>query len=43
VQIELQKGHGGVLDVEVDGRRVFSKHESGRWPEPGELGKLIRG
>jgi len=31
-----------VFDVVVDGRRVFSKHETGRFPEPGEVVELIR-
>ncbi len=31
------KGSGGVFDVELDGKMVFSKHEEGRFPEPGEV------
>lgn len=31
----------GIFDVVVDGRKIFSKHEQGRFPEPGEIaGKL---
>jgi hypothetical protein len=26
----------------VDGKLVFSKHESGRFPEPGEIVKTLR-
>jgi hypothetical protein len=26
----------------VDGRKVFSKHEKGRFPEPGEVAKLLK-
>jgi len=26
----------------VDGKLVFSKHETGRFPEPGELVKMLR-
>jgi selT/selW/selH-like putative selenoprotein len=36
-QIELVRGSGGIFDVTVDGRRVFSKHETGRFPAPGEV------
>jgi len=31
-----------VFDVVVDGRRVFSKHETGRFPEPDEVARLLR-
>ncbi len=37
VEAELIKGDNGVFDVEVDGRRVFSKHEAGRFPDPDEI------
>jgi hypothetical protein len=29
--------------VKVDGRLVFSKHQVGRFPEPGEVLATIRG
>ncbi len=32
-----------MFDVVVDGRKVFSKHESGRFPEPGEVARLLAG
>jgi len=28
--------------VVVDGKLVFSKHETGRFPEPGEIAKMLR-
>jgi len=31
-----------VFDVRVDGKLVFSKHQIGRFPEPGEVEKAIR-
>jgi selT/selW/selH-like putative selenoprotein len=41
VESTLTAGHGGVFDVVVDGKTVFSKKAVGRFPEPGEvLGKL---
>lgn len=40
-QIELLAGGGGVFDVRVDGNLIFSKHDQGRFPEPGEIAKLI--
>ena len=40
---ELIRGGGGVFDVSLDGERIFSKHEIGRFPENGEiLAKLRR-
>jgi selenoprotein W-related protein len=39
---KLVKGADGVFDVDVDGKRVFSKHETGRFPEPGEISKLLQ-
>lgn len=35
------EGSGGVFDVVVDGRKVFSKHVVGRFPEPGEVTRLV--
>jgi selT/selW/selH-like putative selenoprotein len=43
VKPRLVKGDGGVFDVEVDGRLVFSKHQQERFPEPGEITALLRG
>lgn len=40
---ELIRGDNGIFDVVVDGRRVFSKHEAGRFPEDGEVPRLLRG
>lgn len=39
----LIKGSGGIFDVTVDGRNVYSKFETGRFPEPGEVVGLLRG
>jgi len=41
VESKLIKGSGGVFDVMVDGRKVFSKHDTGRFPEPGEVAGLL--
>jgi selenoprotein W-related protein len=41
--VQLVKGSGGIFDVERDGARIFSKHETGRFPEPGEIAGLLRG
>lgn len=35
------EGGRGVFDVVVEGDLVFSKHQVGRFPEPGEVSKLL--
>jgi len=46
LQYEIQAFHftpgtKGVFDVKVDGLRIFSKTEIGRFPEPEELSQSI--
>jgi selT/selW/selH-like putative selenoprotein len=31
------KGSGGIFEVVLDGTTLFSKHDTGRFPEPGEV------
>lgn len=38
---KLVRGDGGIFDVVVDGRRIFSKHEALRFPEPQEILALL--
>jgi len=40
--VKLIESSGGVFEVEVDGRRVFSKKALGRHAQPGEVLKLIQ-
>jgi selenoprotein W-related protein len=42
VDAKLVRGSGGIFDVVVDGKKVFSKHQAGRFPEPGEVVALLR-
>lgn len=42
VDSKLIAGSGGVFEVTVDGKLVFSKKEAGRFPEPGEIAGLLR-
>ena len=38
------EGAGGIFDVRLDGDLIFSKHQTGRFPEHGEvLEKLAAG
>ncbi len=41
-EIEYIAGSGGVLDVTVDGKEIFSKTKTGRFPEAEELVGLIK-
>ena len=34
---QLIKGGGGIFDVAVDGKLIYSKHKTGRFPEPYEV------
>lgn len=36
------KGDGGVFDVKADGALLFSKHDTGRYPEPAEIITALR-
>jgi selT/selW/selH-like putative selenoprotein len=33
----LIRGDRGIFDVAVDGRIIYSKHETGRFPKPEEV------
>ena len=37
VSITLLPGDKGIFDVKVDGTLIYSKHATGRFPEPGEI------
>lgn len=41
-QLTLVTGSKGVFDVVVDGRPLYSKHETGRHAQPGEVLTLFR-
>jgi predicted Rdx family selenoprotein len=43
VEAELIRGGGGVYDVVVDGKKIFSKDQVGRFPDPGEIVGAIKG
>jgi len=42
VEAEVVKSGGGVFDVVVDGKLVFSKDRTGRFPNVGEISKLLK-
>ncbi|PYP11238.1 MAG: hypothetical protein DMD59_03310 [Gemmatimonadetes bacterium] len=41
-EVRLVQSSGGVFEVDVDGRRVYSKKSTKRHAEPGEVVRLIR-
>jgi selT/selW/selH-like putative selenoprotein len=43
IETKLIPGSGGVFDVTVDGRLVFSKRAVGRHARPGEIIDLLTG
>ena len=43
VETTFIQGSGGTLDVVLDGKLIFSKKQSGRWPEVSELVAQIPG
>ncbi len=38
----LIPGSGGVFDVMVDGKLVYSKFQQGRFPNPGEVASKLK-
>ncbi len=40
--LTLVPGKGGIFEVLVDGKSVYSKAETGQFPEPEQVLKLIR-
>jgi selenoprotein W-related protein len=42
-EVRLVPSSGGVFEVTVDGKLVFSKKAFRRHPQPGEIMQLIRG
>jgi selT/selW/selH-like putative selenoprotein len=42
VEATLVKGSNGIFDVVADGSKVFSKYETGRFPDSGEVVRLLK-
>jgi selenoprotein W-related protein len=40
--VKLIQSSGGVFEVEVDGRKIFSKKQLGRHAESGEVLRLMK-
>ena len=42
MKAKLVRGSGGIFDVTVDGKLVYSKHRTGRFPSPGEVLGMLK-
>jgi len=42
IKPELVKSRGGVFDVKVDEKLIFSKSSVFRFPQPGEISELLK-
>jgi len=43
VDSQVVRGSGGIFDVTVDNKRIFSKHDEGRFPTEKEIVDALRG
>ena len=43
IDSQLVRGAGGIFDVSVDNKRIFSKKEEGRFPTEKEILDKLRG
>ena len=42
IESELVASGGGVFEIEYEGKLVFSKKSVGRFPDEGEVAKLLK-
>ncbi len=42
VEAKLIAGGGGIFDVIVDDKKVFSKDDAARFPDPGEIANKLQ-
>lgn len=35
-------GYGGIFEVDVEGKNIFSKNRLDRFPKPGEIADLLK-
>jgi len=42
VDAQLEEGRGGIFDVIVDGKKIYSKHATGRHANPDEVINLMK-
>ena len=42
VETKLVKSTGGVFEIKYNGKLIYSKKKTGRFPDPGEIVKQIK-
>ena len=42
VSVELIPGHGGVFEVKLDDKLIYTKSDTGRFPDAGEITGIIK-
>lgn len=42
VRVQLIPGHGGVFEVKLDDRLIYTKSDTGRFPDAGEIAGIIK-
>jgi len=42
IEPRLIEGRGGIFDVRVDGELIYSKHDTGEFPDPALIVERIR-
>lgn len=43
IDSQVVRGSNGIFDVSVDNKRIFSKHDEGRFPSEKEIIDKLRG
>ena len=41
LEVQLIEGSRGIFDVKVDGNLVYSKYQTNKFPDPGEVTPLV--
>jgi len=42
INSELVAGEKGIFDVMVDGKTIYSRHQTGRFPNEGEVSQILK-
>ena len=42
LEVQITPGGMGAFDVQIDGVTLFDKKQHGRFPEPGEITRLVQ-
>ena len=42
ISVQLIPGHGGVFEVKLDDKLIYTKSDTGRFPDAGEISGIIK-